>query len=471
MTPEIKTIIKLKSVGSILIIAVIMPLTACQQKVMWPTAIDPFQTPGHKIRLTQKNKTASVLIDERCLLQYRAAGIFSRLLSTIPSENIHLSARKSSIQSHRIQLPDRTSPHQLEEIANDDPCIVGVADHRKAQSSSYGSDPLFAQQSHLKNIRSVEANKFFFQTSVKIQKDVVIAFIDSGIDLQHPDLISQLWTNQKELNGTAGVDDDQNGFVDDIYGYNFASSIGDPSHQTVNDHGTHLAGLAAAANNNLGGTGVIDQKVKIMSLNVFGKNWETENVFIDQAIRYATDNGANIINISIGGYGPSETTASAIAYAINRGCVITVSAGNEKIDIEKKFYFPASYAGQFSGLISVAATDATSNEICAFTNYSTTLVKIAAPGCDSKNIKEGLLSTRNNGKYGYKSGTSHASAITAGAAALVYGILGDRSNAHSTVHPAEVEKILMTGSKHLDGLNTYISDGNKLDLEHILRML
>lgn len=454
----------------ILVIVFAVPMVACQQKVNLPIAIDPFQTPGRKVRLAQENKTltASVLIDEGCLLQMRAAGLSSPLLTAIPSRNIHLSSRKSSIQSHRIYLPEQISSQRLEEMAKADPCIIGIADHRQARVNSYGSDPLFAQQSHLKNICSLEANRFFSQTSKKLKKDVVIAFIDSGIDLQHPDLANQLWVNQKELSGQADIDDDQNGFVDDVYGYNFASSIGDPSHQTVNDHGTHLSGLAAAANNNLGGTGVTDQKIKIMSLNVFGRNWETENVLIDQAIRYATDNGANIINISIGGYGPSETTASAIAYAINRGCIITVAAGNASIDIENKFYFPASYARQFTGLISVAATDAVSNELCSFTNYSSKLIKMAAPGCDSKNIKAGLLSTRSNGKYGYKSGTSQSSAIVAGSAALIYGLLRDNSN--DIVHPADVERILMTGSEHLEGLISHISGGNKLNLENIFQI-
>ncbi|OFZ19834.1 MAG: hypothetical protein A2Z20_09040 [Bdellovibrionales bacterium RBG_16_40_8] len=446
-----------------MLISISFVALACQPKASTTVAVDPFQYIGHKVRLSGvQAKTISVLVDDACLRQMRAAKINSRLLESIPTNKIQLSVRKSPIQSHRIEVSPQTTQLQIKEWANEDPCVIGVADNQKATTQAYGSDPLYSKQSHLYNIHSAEAHDFFFDRPTGIKKDVIIAFIDSGIDLQHQDLRSQLWVNNDELNGDPGIDDDKNGFIDDVYGYNFVSDIGDPSHQTINDHGTHLTGLAAAAINNIGGAGVIGQKVKIMTLNVFGKNWETETVYIDQAIRYAADNGANVINISIGGRGPSETTASAIVYALKKGCVITVAAGNTKQDIGEDFYFPASYAPQYSGLISVAAVDASLNTPCAFTNFSSSAVKIAAPGCDAAAIKSGLLSTRLGDKYGYKSGTSQASAIVAGAAALVYGVMRDSSGA--MVQPAEVERILTNGSDSRSALFRYVSGGRKLNL-------
>lgn len=415
----------------------------------------PFQSSGKKVHLSGKTylsgSSISVLIDESC------AGV-----------GLHEKTEK-------LTLAHDTSVEEIQKYSENDPCILGISDHRIATTESFEEfsespdthqDPLLHQQPHLDAIEAPESYRTFFDPAHGIQTDVVIAVIDTGMDLHHPDLKDNLWTNPAELQGLPGVDDDGDGFIDDIYGYNFPSAIGDPNHQTINDHGTHVAGLVAATHSNgIGGTGVMGERVKLMALNVFGKNWGAETQDIDTAIRFAADHGAQVINLSVGGPGQSETTAAAIVYALNRGVIVIASAGNLRQNIEQEFYFPASYAPQYSGMISVGASNIRTSGLCEFSNYSPHRVEIAAPGCDDLAPRSGLFSTLSKEQYGYKKGTSMAAPLVSGAAALAYGLIRDRKN--GPVQVSEVEEILMRSSLSQAQLQPYIIGGRSLQLKRL----
>lgn len=334
--------------------------------------------------------------------------------------------------------------------------------------SSELQDPLAVNQKHLSRLKYYEGFNRFFRTGKGIQHEVIVAVLDTGVDLTHPDLVDNLWKNHIEANGQAGVDDDQNGYIDDIYGYNFGDKNGDPSHQTVNDHGTHVAGLVGAVGfNGIGVSGIMGRRVKVMPLNVFGRNWSTDLRWIGEAIRYAADNGARIINLSVGGEGRDLPTLEAIQYAESKGILVVVAAGNLAKNIADEFYTPASFALTEPGVLAVGAIDATHGRLCGFSNFSSTLVQLAAPGCDDTAPKQGLLSTRtqNQGSFGYKQGTSMAAPLVSGAAALYAAWI--RTNLGRWPTGAELKSALMDSSTIDPQLESLIGNGSTLNIESL----
>jgi len=202
----------------------------------------------------------------------------------------------------------------------------------------------------------------------------VIAVIDTGVDYNHPDLSGNIWANPGEVAGN-GLDDDQNGYVDDLRGWDFVDDDNDP--MDVVGHGTHVAGtIAAVGNNNIGVTGVCWQ-AKIMpvrALDAFGAGTDAD---IIAAIGYAVTKGAKVINASFGGPDYSQAQYDALANANSAGVLFVVAAGNEGANNDTTPSYPASY--NLPNIISVAATDQNDN-LSNFSNYGATSVHVAAPG-------------------------------------------------------------------------------------------
>jgi len=217
--------------------------------------------------------------------------------------------------------------------------------------------------------------------------EVIVAVIDTGVDYQHPDLTDNIWINTAELNGLPGVDDDNNGYIDDIRGWDFAGNdennpLPDSDPMDVDGHGTHVAGIIAAeGNNGLGITG-INWQAKIMVLKVEADNGiYFEDFAIIQAIEYAIDNGAKIINCSFGGEQSSGIEENAFAGLKNAGIFAVCAAGNDGLDtdVTGQEYFPSGY--DLENIISVAASDQNDN-LAGFSNYGLTSVDVMAPGVD-----------------------------------------------------------------------------------------
>ena len=205
--------------------------------------------------------------------------------------------------------------------------------------------------------------------------DVIIAVVDTGVAYDHPDLAPNIWVNTTELNGTPGVDDDGNGYIDDYYGWDFIDHDGYPA--DYNQHGTHVAGiLAARGNNGIGGSGVL-WSAKIMPLRFLGVTGTGDVAAAADAVMYAVDNGARIINASWGEYDYSNALYDAIQYAGQKDVLFVAAAGNESNDNDIDPFYPASY--NLSNIISVAASDQYDN-LADFSNYGSTSVHLAAPG-------------------------------------------------------------------------------------------
>jgi len=201
--------------------------------------------------------------------------------------------------------------------------------------------------------------------------DVVVAVIDSGADYNHPDLSANIWTNPDEIAGN-GIDDDGNGYIDDIRGWDFVDDDNDPVDS--NNHGTHVAGtIAAVGNNSTGVTGVCwTAKIMVLRfLNAFGSGTTANSI---SAIEYANAKGAHVINNSWGGGGFSQALKDAIDAS---SALVVCAAGNDGTDNAGTPHYPASYIS--TNIIAVAATDQNDN-LASFSNYGATSVDVAAPG-------------------------------------------------------------------------------------------
>lgn len=323
---------------------------------------------------------------------------------------------------------------------------------RVPQLDSVPNDPMFPLQWALRNngqdFPGGSGQLFEFPHSGKVDADIdateawdiqkgtggiVVAVIDSGVDYQHPDIDDNMWVNQAELNGRADFDDDNNNYVDDIYGYNVLANRPDPLDDTKSGHGTHVAGIIAAEGNNGIGISGVAWNAKIMALKFVNENSLTNPGAELEAIYYAVDNGADIISNSWGwkegnyratswpdfdsfdAY--SQALKEAVDYAVGLGVLVVAAAGNDgDILSESKPQYPAA----FDNVIGVAAT----NFMDYWMNGSDwgNWVDVAAPGEDILSLR-----SRSSPITGYDdqrltmvlSGTSMATPQVSGLAALL----------------------------------------------------
>lgn len=204
-------------------------------------------------------------------------------------------------------------------------------------------------------------------------EDVIIAVIDSGVAYLHPELDPNTWVNDAELNGTADYDDDNNGYVDDIYGWDFWEKDNDP--EDYFSHGSHVSGTIAAQGNNGADITGVNWNAQIMALKIGGIVGTLGDAI--EAITYAVDNGAHVINASWGGGAFSQSLYDAIEYANDNGVLFVAAAGNDGVNNDQTPSYPSSY--NLPNIIAVAATDQ-DDKLTNFSNYGGTSVDVAAPG-------------------------------------------------------------------------------------------
>lgn len=390
---------------------------------------------------------------------------------------------KADSQEQRNQVMEylMANPQALAKAKGDNPAIP------MAPVSSASADPLFSKQWGMIDMGAAQV-----WPRAKNNQNVIVAVIDSGVDYTHPDLIANMWRNPGETGKDAqgrdrsknGIDDDGNGYVDDVVGYDFVSNDSLPYDKSTPawqlllgggnpGHGTHCAGNVAARGNNGMGISGVAPNAQIMALRFISEKGSGVTSAAIKAIRYAVDNGARVLNNSWGSSGedPKEQAENralreAIQYAESKGVLFIVAAGNGfngkgyDNDTSARPAYPASYP--YSNIISVAAIDV-NNKLGRFSNYGVKTVHIGAPG-----VK--IFSTVVGGKYSDQpipflavwEGTSMAAPHVAGAAALYWA-----QNPNKTM--AEVKDAILKSAAPIPALAGKVSSGGKLNLVNLMK--
>lgn len=316
----------------------------------------------------------------------------------------------------------------------------------------WGGMDFTIQKDIIQSVQGVDINiepawNYYEQSTTR--RPVTVAIIDSGVDITHSELAGSIWTNADEVAGD-GVDNDSNGYIDDVNGWNFYENSNTVYRGSEDDHGTHGAGTIAAAWNQIGVSGIADSAyVKIMPLKIFGSEDSTANFdAVKAAIRYAEANGAQICNLSIGTSSYDQELGDIIA---SSSMLFVISAGNgdyygNGYDIDYWPVYPAAYSSD--NIISVANLmfDGTLEES---SNYGSGSVDIAAPGTY-------ILSTTAGGGYEFMSGTSMSAPMVTGVAALVYSCRTDMSI-------MDVRTAILSTAKRTEGLTGWVSSGGMVD--------
>lgn len=333
------------------------------------------------------------------------------------------------------------------------------------------NDPLFGQMWHLHNIGQ-NPPLGTFDADIDAPEgweistgspNTVVAVIDTGIDFTHPDFNGRLWRNEGEIPGD-GVDNDGNGYIDDIVGIDPANGDSDPF--DTDGHGTHVAGTIGAGADNAIGTVGVDWNTKIMSLQAF-TSFGGSGAAIVEALNYMvmmkTQYGVNIVasNNSWGGGAYSAIQEFVIGTSIDAGIIFIASAGNGGADgigddNDLQAHFPSGY--NLDGIISVAASDLNDN-LGFFSNYGQFSVDLAAPGVD-------VLSTfpLAQGGIGFNSGTSMAAPHVTGVASILAGL-------DPTLSVTELKDVILRGVDPIDGYQDFIGTGGRLNLANSIRLL
>ena len=323
---------------------------------------------------------------------------------------------------YRLDLAPSADTAALIAALATDPSVEYAEPDYIARAAAIPNDPLFPQQWGLTKINAPAAWDVVTGTQT-----VVIAIVDSGIDLTHPDLAGKLWVNPGEIPGN-GLDDDNNGYVDDVNGWNFVHGTNNIS--DGNGHGTQVAGVAAAAADDGVGIAGLCWNCRIMPVRVMADSGVSNYSDIAAGVTYAADKGARVINLSLGGYAYSNALRDAVNYAISKGAVVVGGAGNDNVATP---FYPAAY----ENVIAVAATDADDHK-ATFSNYGT-WVDLSAPGAV-------ITTTFLGGDWGPANGTSLSAPFVSGVAALVLSRWPDWT-------PAMVRNQLLQTADPIDALN------------------
>ena len=277
--------------------------------------------------------------------------------------------------------------------------------------------------------------------------DVTVGVMDSGIQTNHEDLIDNIWVNTGEIVGD-GIDNDGNGYIDDIYGWNCGDSNGDVSY--VSNHGVHVAGIVSAVTDNSKGVASVARNAKIASIKIFNSSGKSTLSYIIEGINYAKKNDINIINCSFGGAGWGSTSVSIVKSAGN------IATSTPQADNDKVAVYPSQLTKDLDNVISVANTTS-SDELSSTSHYGATSVDIAAPGTV-------IYSTIPTSSYGTMSGTSMATPMVASAVAVMRAV-------NPNISAKEIKETLCSSSDKLSALTGKVISGGRLNAYNAVKAI
>ena len=327
------------------------------------------------------------------------------------------------------------------------------------QAMAFPNDPDFSLQWYLNAIKAKDAwsKELFVRQNEGITSRSVIAILDTGVDLDHPDLAGKIWSNKNEAPN--GLDDDGNGYVDDLVGWDFASNNNDPDASFDNGynpeavkHGTLVAGIAAAVTNNNQGISGVSWFSDIMPLRVLDSTGAGDIFSVIRAIDYASNNGADVINMSFVGSGFSQALSNAIANAYNNDVVIVAAAGNTNpetnginLDVEKAYPVCYDSAGQ-NRVLGVAAVGSGLKK-SNFSNYGS-CIDLVAPGESFWTTQPFQVGIDGFTKYydGFWSGTSLSAPLVSGTAGMIKALRPGFSN-------QDIQRFILNSAVEVDTFN------------------
>lgn len=374
---------------------------------------------GSFVVVRKENKNTTPIQEEQWYKDAKATGSEVIMEDTVKDDNgkevKQVSYKITTEEKDIWSIVDNTNNQNAVEIAEpvykyytSEESVPSAEDNKGMEKQWYLKD---------QKLESVWGNKDYGNTA---GEGTVVAVIDTGVDYNHEDLQDNIWTNSAEVSGTTGADDDNNGYVDDVHGINLI----DPNETPMDDHGhgTHVAGIIAMENNNVGGVGIA-YKSKIMPIKAGGSDGTLYSSDIAKGIEYAYKNGADVINMSFGSSAHSALIENALQDAFN-SCVLVAAAGNDGIPtadcpLGGQNMYPASY----SYVIGVMAYDE-ANSFASFSNWdykpnANAEYEVVAPGVS-------VYSTLPNGRYASWNGTSMAAPMVSAEAAILRSSLKDK---------------------------------------------
>ncbi|MCF7906695.1 S8 family serine peptidase [Patescibacteria group bacterium] len=379
---------------------------------------------------------------------------FFPLLRSDSAQSGVLIRLKEREQIYRLSSPAFLSS-SLSKIASFLPFVEYAEPNYSFEASFVPDDLLYRNQWYLSQIKAPQAWDFTKGGS----EDIVIAILDTGVDVDHPDLQENIWHNSGEIPGD-GIDNDDNGFIDDVYGWDFIRynsnprpRFDEPYGEGGIHHGTLVAGIASAVGDNQQGIAGVAWKSKIMPLRVLNSQGtgSVENVI--RAVRYAVQNGAKIINLSFVGTNESFFLAEALKEAWRQGVIVVAAAGNETVNqplnLNKTPNYPICLDQEDDDnfIVGVTAVDDTDRK-ALFSDFGRKCVDIAAPGTKIYGTLAYNSSDKDYREYygGYWSGTSLAAPMVSGLAALIWSI-------NPLFSQKQVQDFIFSQADGIDNLN------------------
>jgi subtilisin family serine protease len=423
-------------------------------------------TPGNSETLFTSSSTVSTAgknyVADQVIVRYNSKRFQN---ANMMSTSVALSNTKIGATVHKDFSDDGLTGLQVVTLPSDLSVDEAIAEYKK------NPDVLYAHPNYIYHLNALTPDDTYYASQWGLHNtivpgadiaapdawgistgsdSVVVAVIDTGVDYNHPDLAANIWANTDEIPSN-DLDDDFNGYADDVRGWNFWDNTTDPMDGNyINNtyHGTHCAGTIGAVGNNSEGIAGVSWNAKIMPLRVADQNgylFESDAIL---AINYASANGADIISNSWGGYSNSQALKDAIDIS---PALVICAAGNDGVD--NGTFIPASYDS--ANIISVAASTNT-DQLTFFSNYGEISVDLAAPGVNILSTNISISSADSPLNYRYMHGTSAATPFVAGTAALVKSVYPKLNN-------TQIRDVVLNNADVLGSLSGKVNTSGRLN--------
>lgn len=372
-------------------------------------------------------------------------------LQEVEFEGLNVVNRHATGQFVVVRSEDGFSAEEIQRLAGNDAVRYVEPNYQYRLVETKPPDDTRFLNDELWGMKNINAKAAWAKVN---SSPVTVAVIDTGINYDHEDLKDNMWKNPGETGGgkeTNGIDDDGDGFKDNVYGADFVNNDGDP--KDGQSHGSHCAGTIAAMGNNGKGVVGVNWKLKLMAMQIFGSSDSFAGADqVARAIDLAVAKGAKVQSHSWGGPNFSVVIRDAITRAQSKGVLLVVAAANNGTNNDTMPFYPASYTN--ANIISVLAIG--QNDMKAgFSNFGRVSVDLGAPGV-------GIVSTVLGNNYAPKNGTSMACPHVTGAAALVWGHPNFKNATHS-----QVKKLLLTNARPVSDLSGRCVTGGTLNLKFL----